>query len=129
MKGPFTVRLCHLAEDIDVPSRVATNINGRDLPVELELFFLGLATESVLTSPCWRVSRTPVSSKGIWKRCFTVIYGGNASLDDGEQHTTRRCVREAQPYLQAWPQFYNLTRVASQEPDNLNHLFPGLEGS
>ena len=27
------------------------------------------------------------------------------------------------------PNAYNLTRVASQEPDNLIHLCPGLEGS
>ena len=38
MKDPFTLLLCHLATGIDVPSKVATNINGRDLPVELELF-------------------------------------------------------------------------------------------
>ncbi len=38
VKGAFTLPLRHLATGIDVPSRVATNINGRDLPVELELF-------------------------------------------------------------------------------------------
>ena len=38
VKGTFTLPLRHLATGIDVPSRVATNINGRDLPVELELF-------------------------------------------------------------------------------------------
>jgi hypothetical protein len=39
VKGAFPLPLRHLATGIDVPSRVATNINGRNLPVELALFF------------------------------------------------------------------------------------------